>query len=253
MKKIKKFAAILCALGIMAALTACGGADAPEKYKLAGTDVELDSFTAVVGSRAYDGVTELENQLSARYSGVTDAMSDLKAYSDYLSKQGFHEYFGMDNARMCMAKRTGDSAVLVSARTESEELTLNVEWRPVLELCFAETQYVSGSSLAILPNPELVIFNYPVLNEYVDSAETVNQLILDGVNQIIQYVKDNADGADFKLIGSYTLDSSLASNTVITLRGEVTINGQTSAIASAITISDVTTQPKAEYSLVAPI
>ena len=148
---------------------------------------------------------------------------------------------------MCFATRYCDCATVASARLSDGTLAIKLEWKPQLPLYFDQTQSVSGSSLAILPSPELVVFDYPVLGDAVEAQEAVNQLILDGVNDMIQYAKDAAAGSDYKLIGSYSVDSALVSDTRITLTGELTIGEDVKNLAMTMTISDILSTPTAQY------
>ena len=116
---------------------------------------------------------------------------------------------------------------------------------------FGETQYVSGSSLAILPGNELVVFNYPVLSDGIASQETVNQQILDGVNQMMQYAAETAGGAVYKLMGTSEVTSALASNVTIELKGELTVGDTTTELSSTVQISDLMGEPAAVYSEIA--
>ena len=256
MERAKQIAAMMCALLIALALTACGGNPAPEEYDLSAAGVKLDSFTKVVGERGYTGMTTTgdagsTSAITVNYSGVTNPIEDLSAYADYLRGRGFIDYFGLEGTQMCVAQRSGDGAVLVSGRMSGDQLELRVTWQPQLELVFGETQYVSGSSLAILPGNELVVFNYPVLSDGIASQETVNQQILDGVNQMMQYAAETAGGAVYKLMGTSEVTSALASNVTIELKGELTVGDTTTELSSTVQISDLMGEPAAVYSEVA--
>lgn len=255
MERIRQIAAVACALIMALVLTACGGEPAPEAYDLSAAGVKLDSFTKVVGERGYVGTSMTSDGSStdsivATYSGVTNALDDLSAYAQYLRGQGFVDYFGLDTAQMCVVKRSGDGAVLVSARTSGEQVELRVSWQPQLDLFFGETQYVSGSSLAILPSSELVVFTYPVLSDGIAAQETINQQILDGVNQMMQYAAENSGGQPYKLMGTSAVTSALASKVEIELTGELTVGEEITTLTSTIQISDALGEPTASYSAI---
>lgn len=250
MKKLKRIIALVMTLAVMLVMAACSSNPAPENYNLSAAGVVVDSLTKVVGDRTY--VSRTDNSSDGRtdsilvnYSGATS--DDVSAYAAYLRTQGFMDYYGIDGVQMCLAKRDGDGAAVASARLSDDTLAVKLEWKSQLALFFGETQYVSGSSLAILPSPEMIVFDYPVLGDAVEAQETVNQLILDGVNEMIQYAKDAAAGADYKLMGGYTVDSALVSDTRITLTGELTIGETTQNISMTIAINDILSAPTAQY------
>lgn len=250
MKKFKRVMALTIAMAVMFAMSACGGDSAPDSYNLSAANVTVDSLTKVVGDRKYESRTDNSSDgktdsILVNYSGA--GSDDVQAYSQYLRSQGFTDYYGIDGVQMCLAKRDGDGAALASARLNDGALAIKLEWKSQLPLYFDETQYVSGSSLAILPSPEMIVFDYPVLADAVEAQETVNQLILDGVNEMIQYAKDAAAGSDYKLIGSYSVDSALVSDTRITLTGELTIGDEVKNLAMTMTISDILSAPTAQY------
>lgn len=247
MRNIKRIAALLAALVLAVALSACGGESAPDKYNLSGPGIELDSFTKVVGERGYAGGSTSETQVTASYTGVTNLQEDLNTYNEYLKSQGFIDYYGMDDVRAAMVLRRGDDALVFSATNESDTLNLTFNWVNGLELCFGETQYVSGTSLAILPSNEMVIFDYPVFSEQLSTQSQVDQLILDGVNQMMQYAVELADGQAYKLKGDYELTSKLASNVTLNLTGTLTVGETEYALTSSITIINLLDAPEAQY------
>lgn len=247
MNKIKRIAALAMALMLALALSACGGEPAPDKYSLSGPGIELDSFTKVVGERGYSGGSTSDNQVKANYTGIADAQADLNAYRQYLSGLGFTDYFGIEDARAAMALRQGDGALVFSARSDSDALELTFDWLEVLELHFGDTQYVSGTSLAILPSDELVMFTYPVLGEQIAAQSQVDQLILDGVNQMIQYAAELAAGQQYKFTGSYELTSRLVSNVTCNLTGELEVGGETRQLSSTVTLTNLLDAPEAQY------
>lgn len=251
MRNIKRIAALMAALMLALALSACGGESAPDKYSLSGPGIELDSFTKVVGERGYSGGSTSETQVTASYTGVTNVQEDLNKYREYLSTQGFVDYFGMEDVRAAMVLRRGDDALVFSANNESDTLNLTLNWVNGLELCFGDTQYVSGTSLAILPSNELVIFDYPVLSEQISTQAQVDQLILDGVNQMIQYAAEQANGQTYKLVGNYELTSKLASNVTVNLTGTLTVGDAEQTLTSSITLTNLLEAPEAQYTPVA--
>ena len=184
MKKFKRVMALTMVMAVMFAMTACGGNPAPDSYNLSAANITVDSLTKVVGDRKYESRTDNSSDgktdsILVNYSGA--GSDDVQAYSQYLRSQGFMDYYGVDGVQMCLAKREGDGAVIASARLSDGQLAIKLEWKAQLQLYFDETQYVSGSSLAILPSPEMIVFDYPVLADAVAAQDTVNQLILDGV------------------------------------------------------------------------
>lgn len=250
MKRFKRVMALTIAMAVMFAMSACSSNPAPDSYNLSAANVTVDSLTKVVGDRKYENRTDNSSDgktdsILVNYSGASD--DDIQAYSQYLRSQGFMDYYGIDGVQMCLAKRDGDGATVASARLSDGTLAIKLEWKPQLPLYFDQTQYVSGSSLAILPSPELVVFDYPVLGDAVEAQDAVNQLILDGVNNMIQYAKDVAAGSDYKLIGSYSVASALVSDTRITLTGELTIGEDVKNLAMTMTISDILSTPTAQY------
>lgn len=247
MRNFKRIAALLAALALAVALSACGGEPAPEKYTLSGPGIELDSFTKVVGERSYSGGSTSQTQVTASYTGVTSMQDDLNAYREYLGTQGFIDYFGLEDVRAAMVLRRGDDALVFSASNESDTLNLKFDWQNGLELCFGDTQYVSGTSLAILPSDELVIFDYPVLSEQLATQAQVDQLILDGVNQMMQFAAEQANGQAYKLVGSYELTSRLASNVTINLTGALTVGDTEYTLTSSITLTGLLDAPEAQY------
>lgn len=250
MKKFKRVMALTIAMAVMFAMTACGGDPAPDSYNLSAANITVDSLTKVVGDRKYESRTDNSSDgktdsILVNYSGADS--DDVQAYSQYLRSQGFTDYYGIDGVQMCLAKRDGDGAALASARLNDGTLAIKLEWKSQLPLYFDETQYVSGSSLAILPSPEMIVFDYPVLADAVAAQDTVNQLILDGVNNMIQYAKDTAAGRDLKLMGSYAVDSALPSDTRITLKGELIMGDEVKDISMTVAISDMLSAPTAQY------
>lgn len=247
MRHIKQIAALIAALALALALSACSGNSAPDKYSLADAGIELDSLTKVVGARNYSDGSTGSSEIKANYTGVENVQSDLDAYHAYLESQGFVDYFGLDGVRMAMVLRRDDSAVLVSATSDADALTLTVSWREQLELMFGDTQYVSGTSLAILPSSDMVVFEYPVMGEQLATQSQVDQLILDGVNQMIQYAAELAAGQPYKLNGDYELTSRLASNVTVNLTGTLTVGESEYALSSSITITGILDAPVAQY------
>lgn len=250
MKKFKRVMALTIAMAVMFAMSACGSDPAPDSYNLSAANITVDSLTKVVGDRKYESRTDNSSDgktdsILVNYSGA--GSDDVQAYANYLRAQGFMDYYGVDGVQMCLAKREGDGAVIASARLSDGQLAIKLEWKAQLQLYFDETQYVSGSSLAILPSPEMIVFDYPVLADAVAAQDTVNQLILDGVNNMIQYAKDTAAGRDLKLMGSYAVDSALPSDTRITLKGELIMGDEVKDISMTVAISDMLSAPTAQY------
>lgn len=253
MIRVKRMAALLAVLALALVLTACGGQPAPQSYELSTAGITLDSFTKVVGDRGFKGVTETRDgdkvdSIVANYSEVTDAMGDLGKYGDYLEGLGFIDYLGLEDRQLSMALRSGDGAVLVSGKTSFEDLELRISHQDVLEMCLGETQYVSGSSMAFMPSPEMIVFKYPTLMDEIPAQETVDQQILDGVNAMIQFAKETAAHQGFKLMGSYGVSSALPSELRIDLTGEFEMGENVTTLTSTITIRDLLGTPQAEYS-----
>ncbi len=252
MKRIKGILAFIAAVALVFTLSACQGSKAPESYELTAAGITLTALNQITGSGTYAGITQSASSgktdsIEVSYTGISDGASAMQSYASYLTTQGFLEYYGVDGVQMCLARRDGDGASIVTARMDGDKLILRLEWKPTLQLSFGETQYVSGSSLAILPSSELVVFTYPVLGDAVSAQDTVNQQILDGVNDMIQYAKDIASGSEFKLMGNYTMDSTLVSDLRITLTGVLTIGESESNLSMEIAISDILNTPAAQY------
>lgn len=252
MKRTKGILALIAAIALMLMLTACQGSKAPESYELTAAGITLSSLNEVTGSGTYAGITQSASSgktdsIEVSYTGISDSTSAMQSYASYLTTQGFLEYYGVDGVQMCLAKRDGDGASIATARMDGDKLILKLEWKPTLQLSFGETQYVSGNSLAILPSSELVVFTYPVLGDAVPAQDTINQQILDGVNDMIQYAKDIAAGAEFKLMGDYVIGSALVSDLRITLTGVLTIGESESNLSMEIAISDILNAPVAQY------
>ena len=78
--------------------------------------------------RGYSGGSTSETQVTASYTGVTNVQEDLNKYREYLSTQGFVDYFGMEDVRAAMVLRRGDDALVFSANNESDTLNLTLNW-----------------------------------------------------------------------------------------------------------------------------
>ena len=76
-------------------------------------------------------------------------------------------------------------------------------------------------------------------------------MILDGVNQMIQYAAEQANGQTYKLVGNYELTSKLASNVTVNLTGTLTVGDAEQTLTSSITLTNLLEAPEAQYAPVA--
>ena len=225
------------------------GVEAPVSYALESRGTRVDAFDKVTGQGecveyGESGEGDMR-ELRAVYRGVQDIISAVDAYAAYLYGLGFTDYYDVTDARLAVVLRQGEGGVFVTLGYSGDELTVQMYWRARVPLQYGEGRYVSGDTMAFLPNPEVIIFYYPVLLGESEAVSASNQLILDSMSSAIAYSHSVAGDADIRLKSAYTVTEAAANRFAVDFDCELSIDGVAHTLAWGLVIDDPLGSPAA--------